>query len=143
MHVDRRHFLKAAAAGTAVSALPTRIYAQAPRKVTFMQAWLPDGSNMFIYAAKNKGFYKKRGIDVMEGARLTRVLGIGLIIGLAILFIAKDATMTIWYRLMDAVDPGIITRMEHFASEVDGVEQGVRLRPQPLVCDQVAERGQP
>jgi ABC-type nitrate/sulfonate/bicarbonate transport system substrate-binding protein len=64
MSVDRRRFLKAAAAGAAVSAVPARVYAQTPRKVTFMQAWLPDGSNMFIYAAKNKGFYKKRGIDL-------------------------------------------------------------------------------
>ena len=64
MPVDRRHFLKAAAAGAAASTLPARIYAQTPRKVTFMQAWLPDGSNMFIYAAKNRGLYKKRGIDL-------------------------------------------------------------------------------
>jgi ABC-type nitrate/sulfonate/bicarbonate transport system substrate-binding protein len=64
MPVDRRHFLKAAAAGAAASALPARIYAQTPRKVTFMQAWLPDGSNMFIYAAKNRGLYRKRGIDL-------------------------------------------------------------------------------
>jgi NitT/TauT family transport system substrate-binding protein len=64
MSVDRRRFLKAAAAGAAVSTVPTRVYAQTPRKVSFMQAWLPDGSNMFIYAAKNKGFYRKRGIDL-------------------------------------------------------------------------------
>jgi ABC-type nitrate/sulfonate/bicarbonate transport system substrate-binding protein len=64
MSLERRRFLKAVAAGTAASALPTRLYAQTARKVSFMQAWLPDGSNMFIYAAKNKGFYKKRGIDL-------------------------------------------------------------------------------
>jgi len=64
MTITRRTFIKAAAAGAATSALPTRIYAQTARKVTFTQAWLPDGSNMFIYAAKNKGFYRKRGIDL-------------------------------------------------------------------------------
>lgn len=64
MSFQRRRFLKAVAAGTAASALPARVYAQSSRKVTFMQAWLPDGSNMFIYAAKNMGFYKRRGIDL-------------------------------------------------------------------------------
>jgi cation diffusion facilitator family transporter len=30
---------------------------------------------------------------------------IGLLIGVAILFITKDATITMWYRLMDAIEP--------------------------------------
>lgn len=64
MTMKRRDFMKAAAAGAAASALNTRAYAQTQKKVTFMQAWLPDGSNMFIYAAKNKGFYRKRGVDL-------------------------------------------------------------------------------
>ena len=64
MSVDRRQFLKTVAAGAVVSALPGRAHAQTQRKVTFMQAWLPDGSNMFVYAAKSKGFYRKRGIDL-------------------------------------------------------------------------------
>jgi divalent metal cation (Fe/Co/Zn/Cd) transporter len=33
-----------------------------------------------------------------------------------------------WYRLMDAVDPGIIEHMEHHAQEVEGVEQIASLR---------------
>lgn len=64
MTFKRRDFLKAAAAGAAASTLSTRAHGQGLRKVTFMQAWLPDGSNMFIYTAKNKGFYRKRGIDL-------------------------------------------------------------------------------
>ena len=64
MSNDRRDFLKAAGAATVVSALPTWVHAQAMRKVTFTQAWLPDGSNVFVYAAKNKGFFRKRGIDL-------------------------------------------------------------------------------
>jgi cation diffusion facilitator family transporter len=46
---------------------------------------------------------------------------IGLLIGVAILFIMRDAARRIWYRLMDAVDPGLVRRIEHFAGEVAGV----------------------
>lgn len=46
---------------------------------------------------------------------------IGIVIAIAIIGITWNATKSVWYRLMDAVDPGIITRMEHFASEIDGV----------------------
>jgi cation diffusion facilitator family transporter len=53
---------------------------------------------------------------------------IGLLIGVAILFITRDATVRIWYRLMDAVDPSLVNQMEHYASEVEGVEQVVQLR---------------
>jgi len=34
----------------------------------------------------------------------------GVLIGVAILFITRDATLSIWYRLMDAVDPGSVKR---------------------------------
>ena len=53
---------------------------------------------------------------------------IGLLMGVAILFITRDATQRIWYRLMDAVDPTLVNQMEHYASEVEGVEQVARLR---------------
>lgn len=53
---------------------------------------------------------------------------IGLLIGVAILFITKDATVRIWYRLMDAVDPTLVSQIEHYASDVEGVQQVVRLR---------------
>ena len=46
---------------------------------------------------------------------------IGVVIAIAIIGITWNATKSVWYRLMDAVAPGIITRMEHFTSEVDGV----------------------
>ena len=32
---------------------------------------------------------------------------IGILIGVAILFITRDATVSIWYRLMDAIEPEI------------------------------------
>lgn len=53
---------------------------------------------------------------------------VGIVIAIAIVGITWNAIKAVWYRLMDAVDPDIITRMEHFASEVDGVEQVVSLR---------------
>jgi ABC-type nitrate/sulfonate/bicarbonate transport system substrate-binding protein len=59
----RKVLVTGLAAATAVAA-PVRVLAQTLRKVTFTQPWLPDGSNMFIYVAKNLGFFKKRGIDV-------------------------------------------------------------------------------
>lgn len=37
---------------------------------------------------------------------------IGLLIGVAILFITRDATVTMWYRLMDAIEPEILEQAE-------------------------------
>jgi cation diffusion facilitator family transporter len=46
---------------------------------------------------------------------------IGLLIGVTILFITRDAVKTMWYRLMDAVDPSLVDRVERVAAGVDGV----------------------
>jgi cation diffusion facilitator family transporter len=48
---------------------------------------------------------------------------IGILIGVTILFITKDAAIRIWYRLMDAVDPKVIDEIEHAVSHVDGVQR--------------------
>jgi len=53
---------------------------------------------------------------------------VGIVIALAIVGITWNATKSVWYRLMDAVDPGVINRMEHYASEVEGVDQVTGLR---------------
>jgi cation diffusion facilitator family transporter len=55
---------------------------------------------------------------------------VGLLIGVTILFITRDAIKTMWYRLMDAVDPKLVERVEHVASAVQGVQQvhDVRVR---------------
>jgi cation diffusion facilitator family transporter len=53
---------------------------------------------------------------------------IGLVIGVAIIFIARDATLRIWYRLMDAVDPMVIDRIEQYAGDVPGVAQVKSIR---------------
>ena len=53
---------------------------------------------------------------------------IGLVIGVAIVLIARDAARRVWYRLMDAVDPAIVDRIEQYASEVGGVERVASIR---------------
>jgi len=53
---------------------------------------------------------------------------VGIVIAIAIIGITWNAMKSVWYRLMDAVDPTIINRMEHFTSEVEGVEQIDSLR---------------
>lgn len=55
---------------------------------------------------------------------------VGLLIGITILFVARDATKRIWYRLMDAVDPQITAQIQDYASESPRVERvdAVRVR---------------
>lgn len=55
---------------------------------------------------------------------------IGLLIGIAILFITWDATRTMWYRLMDAIDPKVVDEVEAVARDVEGViaVQDTRIR---------------
>lgn len=55
---------------------------------------------------------------------------IGLVIGVAIIAITWDASKTIWYRLMDAVDPDLTDQVEHALSHSPDVKEthSVRLR---------------
>ena len=46
---------------------------------------------------------------------------IGIVIGFAIVGITWNATKTVWYRLMDATDPSIISHMQHHVEEIEGV----------------------
>ncbi len=46
---------------------------------------------------------------------------VGLVITIAILVILKDAAVAMWYRLMDAVDPALVDRIEQRAAAVEGV----------------------
>lgn len=55
---------------------------------------------------------------------------VGLLITVAILLILKDTAVTMWHRMMDAVDPGLTEQMNRTAgavTEVQGVHD-VRLR---------------
>lgn len=55
---------------------------------------------------------------------------IGMLIGITILFITRDAIKTMWYRLMDAIDPALVERVERIAARVPGVQHihDVRMR---------------
>jgi cation diffusion facilitator family transporter len=55
---------------------------------------------------------------------------VGLLITLAILFIVKDTAVTMWRRLMDAVEPEVVDGIERVAAAVPGVEDvhDVRVR---------------
>lgn len=53
---------------------------------------------------------------------------IGLLIGVAILFITRDAAVTMWYRLMDAIEPPILTKAEQVAQQQAAVKELGRLR---------------
>ncbi len=53
---------------------------------------------------------------------------IGLLITVAILVIVKDTAVTMWHRLMDAVDPAVVARIEHAAGHVPGVESVAQVR---------------
>ncbi|MBO0782767.1 MAG: cation transporter [Ktedonobacteraceae bacterium] len=53
---------------------------------------------------------------------------IGLLITLAILFIVKDTALTMWHRLMDAVEPAITESLEQAATQVAGVQDVHNLR---------------
>ncbi|HEX2912586.1 MAG TPA: cation diffusion facilitator family transporter [Chloroflexia bacterium] len=55
---------------------------------------------------------------------------IGLVITVAILFIVKDTALTMWRRLMDAVEPELVDKIEKTAGKVPGVlgVNGIRVR---------------
>lgn len=53
---------------------------------------------------------------------------IGLLIGVVILFITRDAIRQIWYRLMDAVDPETLDAAEAVVGRADAVRALHRIR---------------
>jgi cation diffusion facilitator family transporter len=53
---------------------------------------------------------------------------IGILIGVAILFITRDASVTMWYRLMDAIEPHILARAEATIEQQTEVRELLRLR---------------
>jgi len=52
---------------------------------------------------------------------LDPIVGVG--ITLAILFIVKDATVQVWTRLIDGIEPAILRQIEHAPLHVAGVEK--------------------
>lgn len=59
----RRDFLKASAAAGAV-ALAAPAISQGLTKVTFTTSWIPEGPNLFAHVARERGIWKKYGLDV-------------------------------------------------------------------------------
>jgi len=53
---------------------------------------------------------------------------VGLLITIAIVFVLRDAVREIWWRLMDAVDPSLVERLESAARKVDGVQSVGEMR---------------
>jgi len=53
---------------------------------------------------------------------------IGIVIGVVILFVTRDATVTMWYRLMDAVDPELLAKAESVVQKQAGVREVRRIR---------------
>ena len=53
---------------------------------------------------------------------------IGSLIGIAILFITRDAIKTMWYRLMDAIEPEMLAKVEAVAKNQSGVKDVRRIR---------------
>jgi cation diffusion facilitator family transporter len=48
---------------------------------------------------------------------------VGLLITVAILFIVKDAATSVWMRLIDGIEPDILTQIEHAPTHVEGVKR--------------------
>jgi cation diffusion facilitator family transporter len=47
---------------------------------------------------------------------------VGLLITIAIVFVLRDAVREIWWRLMDAVDPALVERLETAVRDVPGIQ---------------------
>jgi NitT/TauT family transport system substrate-binding protein len=48
----------------ACAGLPRFAIAQGTRAVSFTTSWLPEGPNLFAYVARDRGFWRKHGLDV-------------------------------------------------------------------------------
>ena len=67
MLISRRGVMKSlgvAGLGAAGMRLAAPAIAQGASKVSFTTSWIPEGPNLFAYVARDKGFWKKAGLDV-------------------------------------------------------------------------------
>ena len=53
---------------------------------------------------------------------------IGLLIGVMILFITRQAALTMWYRLMDAIEPALLEKAEQVIRQEKAVRELLRVR---------------
>lgn len=63
MTMNRRDALFALG-GVAAAGLARPAIAQGAGKVSFTTSWVPEGPNLFAYVARDKGFWKKHGLEV-------------------------------------------------------------------------------
>src|SRR4051812_40645182 len=63
LKTTRRRFLQGAAGAGALGAFPMPAIAQT-RTLRFTLAWLAQGSSLYTYVARAKGFLKARGLDL-------------------------------------------------------------------------------
>ena len=96
------------------------------------RAWLTAGtSHPSVPVGKADGFTSLAVLLAVGGSWLGFPIVdplIGLLIGVVILFITRDAVVTIWYRLMDAIDPEILKRAEMVAQQQAQMKELRRLR---------------
>ncbi|MBV9825165.1 MAG: ABC transporter substrate-binding protein [Alphaproteobacteria bacterium] len=64
--VTRRRVLALAGTAAAATALgvPQLVYAQNVKPINFTLPWVADGSNLYVYVAKEMGLWQKHGLDV-------------------------------------------------------------------------------
>ncbi len=53
---------------------------------------------------------------------------VGMLISVIIVFVSRDAARTMWRRLMDAIEPGVLAGVERVARDTPGVEGVENLR---------------
>ena len=53
---------------------------------------------------------------------------VGIVIGVIILFVTRDTTKTMWYRLMDAIDPELLEQAESIVRKRVEVREMRRIR---------------
>jgi NitT/TauT family transport system substrate-binding protein len=65
MTISRRNVVQGIGlAAIAGAGLARPAIAQGATKVSFTTSWIPEGPNLFAYVARDKGFWKKHGLDV-------------------------------------------------------------------------------
>jgi ABC-type nitrate/sulfonate/bicarbonate transport system substrate-binding protein len=62
--VSRRSVLGGMAAAATITGLPRRVASQGTRNIRFSLPWVVEGSSMFVFTAKTKGYWAKNGLNV-------------------------------------------------------------------------------
>jgi NitT/TauT family transport system substrate-binding protein len=62
--LTRRHMVAVSAAALAARNFPAPAIAQGATSIKMTLPWLPQGSQLFAFVAKNRGFWQRRGLNV-------------------------------------------------------------------------------